>query len=523
MPALPGVMHNWKTAEPYIASTQIAWITDDINKIRVSAYAFYDSVFLNAPDTWKVLMYETNRRPVYVPTAKTLVNAINRYVAPDMDIVVDEQALIAAGGAIDPAQPDPAQPMRDLFHREMFYAKFAAEKRMGFVRGDWIFMIQGDENKAEGSRLSLVAVDPAAYFPIWSEEDPDVRIGAHIVQQWQIDGEDDIRIFRTTFRKEFQGDVIGGPATITVEEAIFEADEWGGPGMDEEGQPIEVITPLTPLDPLITEIPLYHFRANYRNGEDWGTSSIAGLESLMVAVNQNSSDEDIALALAGLGVYTSTAGAPIDESTGQELPWEIGPSRVVEIPRDDNFLRVQGITTVDPYQDHISYLRAAMTETTGISPVALGNVAVDEAESGIALLLKLGPTLSMAEEAELEITGKLRQLFWDLRAWLDVYEGINLMSFTFMPKYGDKVPLNRKQRFDELMQLTDRNIVSASYVRAQLKAMGYPMPTDEEMLAQIIAEKTSMQQIVSDVTGARLDQELGAGEDPIPVGSNGNG
>lgn len=519
MPALPGVMHNWKTAEPYIASTNIPWIQDDLNKIRVAAYGFYESTFMNAPDSWKVLMYETNRRPVYVPSSKTLINAINRYVAPEMEVIVDEQALLATGVTIDPSQPDPAQPIRDLFYREMFYAKFAAEKRMGFVRGDWLFMIQGDLLKAEGTRLSIIAVDPASYFPIWDETDPDVRIGCHIVTQWKIEGEDDVRIFRTTFRKEFQGEVIGGPGTITVEESIFAQDEWGGPGMD-EGSPIEVVTPLTPLDPLITEIPVYHFRPNYRNGEDWGTSSIAGLESLMVSINQNASDEDIALALAGLGVYTTTAGAPIDETTQQELPWEIGPSRVVEVPRDDTFSRVPGITSVDPYQDHLSFIRNVMSETAGISPVALGNVTVEEAESGIALLLKLGPTLSMAQEAELEITGKLRQMFFDLRSWLEVYEGINLMSFTFMPKYGEKVPLNRKQRFDELMSLLDRNVVSTSYVRAQLKAMGYPMPTDEEMLAQIIAEKTSMQQIVSDVTGSRIDQELN--QPPVPVNSNGS-
>jgi hypothetical protein len=518
MPELPETLHNWKTAEPYLKGGDVPWLTDDLSKIRISAYNFYDSVFMNAPDTWAVLMYETNRRPLYIPSAKILVNALNRYIAPNMDVVVDQQALLAAGGTIDPNQPDPAQPIRDLFHREMFYAKFAAEKRMGRVRGDWIFMIQGDELKVEGSRISLIPVDPASYFPIWSEEDPDVRIGAHIVTQWTMPGEDEVKIFRTTFRKETPPGVIGGPGQITVEESIFPIDEWGGPNM-EEGESVSV-RPLTPLDPRITEIPVYHIRSNYRSGEDFGTSDLSGLEAAMVAVNQGASDEDIALALTGLGVYETDAGPPLDPTTGETLPWRIGPSRVVEVPAGHHFGRVQGLTTIDPYQVHIAYIDDKIAQTMGLGQIALGNVAVDEAESGIALALKLAPTLSHAEEQELEITGKMRQMLNDIKAWLQVYEGINSGDFVFMPKYGEKIPVNRKQRIDELLNLFNANIVSGSYVRGQLATLGYDMPTDEEMMRQIVEEKQTMQQIVSDVTGSRIDSELGG--DPVPAGSNGS-
>lgn len=516
MPEMPGTLHNWSTAEPYIKSGDVSWIADPLDKLRIGAYTFYDSVFRNAPDTWAVVMYETNRRPLYIPSAKILINAINRYVAPNMEVVVDQQALLAQGGTLDPNQPDPAQAIRDLFHREMFYAKFAAEKRMGRVRGDWIFMIQGDELKVEGSRISLVTVDPGSYFPIWSEEDPDVRVGVHIVTQWINPGDDEIKIYRTTFRKTTPPNVVGGPGTITVEEAIFPLDEWGGPNM-EEGES-EIVKPLTPLDPRITEIPVYHMRPNHMPGEDYGTSDLSGLESMMVAVNQGASDEDIALALTGLGVYETDAGPPLDPTTGATLPWRIGPSRVVEVPKDHHFGRVQGITSVEPYQVHISYIDGKIAESMGLGPIAMGNVAVEEAESGIALALKLAPTISMAEEQELEINGKMRQMLHDLKAWLEVYEGIGgLDTFTFTTKYGDKIPVNRKQRVEELIQLFAANLVSGAYVRGQLTGMGYEMPSDEEMLAQIIAEKQSMQQIVSDVTGSRIDTEL---EDASSNGSS---
>lgn len=508
-------LHNWSTAQPYIASAP-TWVVDDMSKMRVGAYTFYDSQFLNAPDTWKVLMYATNRRPVYVPSAKVLINTINRYVAPGMEVIADPTQITQGdggqpvGAGSDATAVDPAQPLRDLFRTTGFYATFAAEKRMGSVRGDWLFMLQGDLEKVEGHRLSIVAVDPAAYFPIWSEEDPDVRIGVHIVEQWEING--DPYIYRTTFRKETPEGIIGGPGTITVEEAVFKTDEWGGPGGMKEGSPVQTVRSAEPLDPRITEIPVYHFRNNYRNGEDFGTSDLAGLESLMVSINQNASDEDIALALVGLGVYTTDAGAPVDEDTGEELPWEIGPARVVERPTGSEFDRVPGILTVQPYLDHIGMLNDYVRQTAALSDVAMGRVDVNVAESGIALALELAPTIAMAEEKELEIKGRLIEMFNDIKSWLLVYEGINLGETRFIPKFNEKIPVNRAQRFTELITLLDKNVVSTAYVRAELRRLGYDMPDDASMLEQIIAEKQAMQQIVSDVTGSRLDSELNSGD-----------
>jgi hypothetical protein len=513
MPAMPGTLTNWSTAEPYIASAP-NWVIDDLNKLRVGAYTFYDSLYLNAPDTWKVLMYATNRKPIYIPSAKVLINTINRYVAPGMDVIVDPAqvaadptAAAAAPGAEGEAIVDPAQPLRDLFKRTGFYAKFAAEKKMGSARGDWIFMIQGDESKPELARISIVTIDPAAYFPIWDETDPEIRVGCHIVEQWEINGE--ARIYRTTFRKD-TGEVMGGPGTITVEEAIFKTDEWGGPGGMKEGTPVEVVRSPEPLDPRITQIPVYHIRNNYRNGEDFGTSDLSGLESLMMGVNQNASDEDLTLSMTGLGVYTTDAGAPLDPVTGEEADWEIGPAKVVEVPAGHNFGRVSGITTVQPYLDHIAMLDKGIRDTAAISDIALGRVDVSTEPSGIALALELAPTLAMAEEKELEISARLEEMFNDLKAWLLVYEGVNTGETRFIPKYKDKLPPNRKQTFDELMALFTNNIVSAAYVRAELVRLGYSLPADEDMMAQIVSEKQSMQQIVSDVTGSRIDSELNA-------------
>ncbi len=81
-----------------------------------------------------------------------------------------------------------------------------------------------------GSRISLLSVDPASLFPIFSDVNPDELVGWHVIDPFT-DNSGNLRIKRLTYRKQAG---TGGPSVITAEGAIYSPDNWGGPGMDEE-------------------------------------------------------------------------------------------------------------------------------------------------------------------------------------------------------------------------------------------------------------------------------------------------
>jgi hypothetical protein len=244
-----------------------------------------------------------------------------------------------------------------------------------------------------------------------------------------------------------------------------------------------------------------------------------GLERIAAAIDQGISDEELTLAMEGLGVYTTDAGAPVDDR-GQDVPWNLGPAQVIELPNGKTFKRVAGVSSVAPYQEHLKYLHEQLDQTATIPAVAKGRVDVDVAESGIALMLELGPLLARAEEGELVITDVLTNMLYDLKAWFQAYESINIGAAVWIPTYGDKIPVNRKAKFAELLEMlaSTTPLVSAQFVRTELAKLGYEFPDDTELMAQILEEKQMVGQVIADVTGSRIQSEL----DQIPPPS-GNG
>ncbi len=491
-------MNQYSTAVPLLPKAPV-WVVDPLEQLRISSYALYEAIYWSYPGTFKLLQRGDDSDPIYVPTGKQIVETINRYTAPGLSVVPD------------PLYGTPAEQLlatqvwNDFAARERFYSKFGSNKRYGIMRGDWLWHFYADPTKPEGSRISVFPLDPASYFPIYNPENVDEIIGCHIVEQVLSEDGKKVYIRRLTYRKATG---IGGPSPITVSDATFELDEWGGPSM-EEGDPIVVNRAEETLPNPIDQLPVYLCQNFLEPGALYGSSELRGLERLIAAVNQGITDEELSLVLDGLGVYATNAGTPIDEATGEEKPWNIGPGRVVELPtgEDIDFKRVSGTASVAPFQDHIRFLMEQIDSTSGTPAIAKGRVEVAAAESGIALMLELAPILSRAEEKELTIVDVHRNMLYDLRRWFQAYEGGalgGLENIRWMPVFGPKVPANPEKELDGALKLKEAGVVSGRWVRRKLTAIGFVFEADEVLEAEILAE----QQVNADVVGARADAEV---------------
>lgn len=495
------------------------WIGDPVEQRRIAAYQLYEMIYWNMPTTFSLIQRGSEEDPVYLPSGRTIVETMHRYLAPGFNVIPDPQF-----GSTQEQQAAMLT-ITQLFRRERVLSKFSANKREGLFRGDWLWHLFADPARPEGSRLSIQPLDPASFFPIYNDDDLDSVIGCHIVDQF-LDAQGKPFIKRLTYRKQTEK---GGPSPITVEEAIFKTDDWGGPGMDPEGNPESVIRTPQQLPTPIDALPVYHIQNFLQGGTIYGSSELRGLERLIAALDQTISDEELALALDGLGVYVTNAGTPVDEQ-GNDTSWDIGPGRVVEVPggKETFFQRVQGVSNTDPFQKHMTFLMDQAYESVGQSDVSRGgSIDVATAESGVALYLRLAPLLTRAEEKELIVTDVMSNMMFDLRKWILAYEGTEqrngMENVIFNPIYGDKLPLNKKERFDQVMAMVAGGVVSAMWAREELAKIGYVFPDDATMMSQILTEKTAAAQVQVDAMGSRLDQELQQQEQLNGAGANGNG
>lgn len=438
---------------------------------RIQAYTLYEQMYWNAPETYSLIDRGSDSDPIYLPAAKTIVEACNRFLAVDFDYVVDP----VSGTPADRVAVQ--QMLRQLFVRESFYSKFTTQKRYGLIRGDAVWHITADPSKPPSKRISLHEVSPASYFPIYDPDLPDRIIGVHLADE-HVDEETESTVVmrRQTYRK----DPVSG--TITTELAYFELGKWDD-RLFEGNKPPEVklvrqIVPPTPLPPDITQIPVYHIK-NIRTPDLFGSSELRGLERVAAALNQGITDEELSLALSGLGMYVTTAGPPRDENDN-EVDWQLGPGRVVEIGPDDTWNRVQGITSVAPYQEHIALLDKWMKASLGIGEIAAGSVDVKVASSGIALRLQMQPILSSNAEKEVNMLSVYDHMMYDLvNMWFPAYEGLSSNGVIVGTVVGDPIPVDTQNKIDELIKLVTAQLVSAEWARTQLAKLGYDIPADQ--------------------------------------------
>lgn len=423
---------------------------------RVMSYQVYEQIYWNVPDTFKISQRGSDAQPIYIPTGRMLVDTTHRYIGCNMGVLPDP----TFGTTAD--QEALKQAFVSLFRREKFWTKYNSNKRFGLVRGDWLFHIIGNDLKPAGTRLKLETIDPAAYFPVFHPDDPDRIIGCHIVEQ--IETEDGIKIKRQTYQKG--ADPVnndGSDTTIYNSIQTFNLDSWE----TFDAKPVTTIKPLTALHPLVKALPVYHIKNIETPGDPFGSSELRGFERIMAAINQAISDEELALALEGIGAYWTDSGTP------ESGFWDLGPGRVVQVGAGKKFNRVDGVNNVTAPLEHIKFLINALKEGSGVPDIAVGKVEVSNV-SGVSLLLQMGPMLSKADERDDIIAGTMDQMMFDISTmWLPGYEQ-ETISAVMVTAFGDRLPTDRKAALDEIVAIAGiPGAVDGNWVRTELAKLGF--------------------------------------------------
>lgn len=462
----------YSTVTPY-ATGFPSWVSEE-DQERIAAYAAYQNMYWSETQAFELIRRTDDGSPIYIPRPKMIADITAHYLTKGLSIGVED--------------PEKQQEfhlfLEDFLKRERFYSRWQTAKLKGVVLGDWIFHVTADPTKEEGKRISLTSVDPASYFPEYDPDDDEQIIGAKLVEQMQ--NPDD----RSKTVVHVLHYWYGEDGSVWRQEDLWELEGWNNPA---KAKRVKAILPPAPLDSDITHIPLYHFRNAEWDGFHFGNSELKGYERLFQAINQAISDEELALALVGLGVYATDAGRPKDASTGREVDWEVSPGVVLEVPGATMFKRLEGITTVTPVQDHLSYLDGALLDASATSQVALGNVDVQVAESGIALALKFMPTLAKIEYRDTACVDILTQMWYDLKFWFLVYEGKNFIDQEIKVRLGDKLPINRAKVIEELNNMLDRKVISRKFYRQEVeRKLGYIFPST--IADDILAEETALKE-----------------------------
>lgn len=483
----PSVQTPWSTVAPLITAKP-GWVPE-IDRERVLSYDQYDALYWNNNSNLRLIMRGTDDAiPIYVPEARTIIEATQRYVGAGFGFQVT--STVGTPGNQELA----LQAFTNLFRRERIRSRYNDNKRFGLVRGDWCWHVTADSLKAQGSRLRIMPVHPGNYFPVFESDvvdggDPDRIVKVHIAER--IVGSDG----KAFVRRQTYERLDPLSTQITSSCFIFDEDKW----FVEGGEPTAVILPPTQLDPAITAFPVYHVTNRTEPLNPWGSSELRGLERILAALTQSVSDSDMALALEGLGVYYTESGGTFKDSTGTVVEPQLYPGTIL---RGTKLERVQGIGSIQPYGEHIERLVRFCREASGTPDVAVGKVDVAVAESGVALQLQLGPMLSKAAEADDHIMDVHTQMFYDLvQGWFPAYEQMNFTDTEVMPTLGAKVPPNVAATVTTVSGLVVAKIMSRETAREALTAVGIKFADDEEA------------RLTEDATADAAEASLGAPQD----------
>lgn len=506
--ALAPHLTQWSPVSDLVGDNAIPYLLDD-DSARVIAYQLFHQIYWNVPLTFQVIQRGSESAPIYIPTGRTICDTTNRYTGANLT-----WSVVEADG--DSEKQATLTAFNALFARERFLSKYHANKLDGIIAGDWCFHIVANPFKLEGRRISIYPIDAGAVVKHFDPADEDRVIGIDIVDS--VVDEDRARLRVQRYQK---GDWvhpqfyvaptgIGEGEPILSSLQIWEEADYKDP----EKTLVRYVNPPTPLDPRITAFPVYHIQHNEHNGF-WGNSALLGFTRIMAAVNQSITDEELALALDGLGVYATSAAGPVDD-TGRPVPWRLGPGRVVENVED--LTRVNGVGDITPMTNHMDWLIAnGLQDPSGVNDAAIGKVDVAVAESGIALTLRLAPMLSQVERFDLSITDVLRQMWFDLRSWLEVYEpqmGVRSDQMAVLePVLGAKLPINKDAEFKRIMELFDKGLVDMPWVHTEVKRLFPQYDFDSLNLENLLAEQAA-RAAAADPFAARASEELEPEEVP---------
>lgn len=463
------------------------WFPEEVRE-RVASYIKYDEMYWNE-DTQFELRVLDGEEPIYIPNARTIVDTTSHYLLKGLQITCKQPEK----------NKDLNVRLNNFLDRETFYPKFHNAKHAGVSRGDFVFHMVANPDKAEGTRISINSLHPGIVVPVYENDDPEKLIRVHLVQIIS-DPRDETKQVVDKLTYEYEG--VGEQRKVIREQGVYELEpKWYGP----QPKLIQQTIPRAPLPDPIRTIPVYWFKNIDWESQLYGSSELRGFIRLLQGVSQSATDEQTALALEGLGVYATDSGRPVNDQ-GSEIDWVIQPARVMEVVSGAYFRRVEGLSTLKPFMDHIGYLESKAFEAGAITDVARGQVDVATAQSGIALAIKFMPTLAKIEERDWAGIAKLKQLFFDWKAWMAAYENVFIAEDEEIDvTIGDKLPGNNVERVNELNNMFDRGIISKKYYRQEMAKLGHEFPDDME--AEIEAEK-------------RKDAELAALMAPPPLQAN---
>lgn len=484
-------------------------VSNPDDQLRIQTYDLYENIYRNATVALKIVMRGDDQSPIIMPNGRKIVEATTRFLGKNPGYLVENVGDEGAQQLVD-------MWWSDFWKREAFVQKFNSNKRWGLVRADAYFYVYANPNKLPGKRISIKELDPRNVFEI---EDSNGVIGVHIVdkvQDWRDPDKPDKKVARRrTFRLQKAED--GTNTGVTSELTFWEIGKWDDrtealkekmeavPGGPEEPEEL--------LPPSITQLPVYKWRNNPPQNSTWGTSLLAGLETLLYAINQSLSDEDATLVFQGLGMYVTNAAPPLDPTTGEVTDWNIGPKQIIEITGDQKFERVTGVTDTTPLQNHMTYINDGMAESSGTPQIAVGRVDVNVAESGIAMQMELMPLISANAEKELEIITVLDQMFYDITSmWLPGYEPETFGNVAVMQQlsvvclFDDPMPKNHDAEITELVTLDGAGLILKSMVVAKLRELGWKWPTHDargnaltdDDLAQMLLDQAAAVAAASD-------------------------
>jgi len=518
----------WDTAQQFAGKPQ-GWLSTT-DGLRLNAYGFYDQLFANDSNAVKLTLREDEENPIYVPAPRRIIRTKARYVCKGLGFqVVNTTAGLGQAGEVpldENSQVEAIMTFGTFFERERFFAMFRSAMAFGLAQGDWCIYLYADPLKPEGSRVSAKAIEPETFFPIKDPKDKTKMVGVRIVEQVVIDNKTVLKVqtwltARAEGHPQYNDGLYVDGAMITREVQFMEQTDW------EDPKKRKLVThpdnlAQEPVDG-ITHLPIYHFKANEKRGEFFGVSDLAGLERVFFGLNQAVTDEDVAMAMQGLGVYVST-NRPVD-ANGNPADWVIGPKRVVEVDGEDGksasdqFTRVPGITSVTASQDHYKYLQDMAETTTGASDVALGEIENSIAESGIALALRFAPLIDDATDKDELILAVLRQLFHDLKEWFATYESANLPEeLEVIPVVGPKLPRDVDKDRTVYADLHLAGVIPTRLYIEKLNELGFDLGDPEQLIAEAQKEADENMQRQQELMGSvdpggdRLAQE--AGGDP---------
>jgi len=482
---------------------------------RLATYSFYKALFKNDNTSFKITLREDEENPVYVPSAKRIVRTMARYTCKGLGFTTE--------GATPEAAAEMVIAFGDLFKREEFFPNFRDALEMGVAQGDFCCMVSGDIDKPELSRLSLRFIDPGTYFPLTVVGDRTRVNGQMLVETITMNEayvengpgtlKEYLRVQRwlkvthpdhPLYVEPAPGVAVNYEVPIQYERLVMETRDW-----EDLTKRVIVKTeqPLVEIPGILT-LPIYHFRNRGEVGELMGISELEGIERLFMGINQAATDEDVALAMQGLGIYVSNQ-RPVNND-GEPTDWVLGPRRVVQLSgTDGSFERVSGVSSVVASQDHIKYLQDMAESTVGISDVALGQVDTQTAESGIALALRMGPILDESTRKDERILSKLTQMFHDLKVWFDVYEGQTFDELVdIIPTVEPKLPVDTDKQITRLQDLYVNGVIGTILYITKLNELGMELGKPEDVM------KAQMEEAAERAAAAAEQMAASGGLDP---------